>query len=172
MVWPWCSQWVTLGRELIRRKKVISNREATWLDFRKTWGELIEHHHSMMPTLTAVELATSLALSATNDAGILRGNVTMMTIHSAKGKEWPTVIVIGAEEDQFPSRTTPTPDEIEEGGRLFYVGVTRAQSRLMITWAEERDNKLRKPSRYLESIPRGNIDLAVRRRFRSYAAPN
>ncbi|MCC6703285.1 MAG: UvrD-helicase domain-containing protein [Thermomicrobiales bacterium] len=158
-------QWTSLGKELLRRKRVTSRRETTWLDFRKAWIELIERHAAMMPTLTAVELATSLALSATNDAGILPGNVTMMTIHAAKGKEWPTVIMIGAEDDQFPSRTTPDPEEIEEGGRLFYVGITRAKTRLMITWAAERNGNQKRPSRYLELIPKNDEGLAIRRRY-------
>ena len=89
-----------------------------------------------------------------------------MTIHAAKGKEWQTVIMIGAEDDQFPSRKEPTLEEIQEGGRLFYVGVTRARSRLMITWAAERDSNLRRKSRHLEKIPRDDESIAIVRNYR------
>jgi DNA helicase-2/ATP-dependent DNA helicase PcrA len=73
--------------------------------------------------------------------------------------------MIGAEDDQFPSRKNPDDQEIEEGGRLFYVGVTRARSRLLISWAELRDGNVRKRSRHLDLIPKDNPAIAFHRRF-------
>jgi DNA polymerase III epsilon subunit-like protein len=158
-------QWIALGKELLRRNRAISRKEEAWFDFRKVWTELIERHHALMPNLTATELAASIALSANHNTGILPGHVTMMTVHAAKGKEWPTVIMIGAEDDQFPSRKNPDDQEIEEGGRLFYVGVTRARSRLLISWAELRDGNVRKPSRHLALIPKNDATISYHKRY-------
>jgi superfamily I DNA/RNA helicase/DNA polymerase III epsilon subunit-like protein len=158
-------QWNSLGKQLVNRRRPVSRTEEDWYDFRNVWSELIERHHALMPGLTATELAASIALSANHNTGILPGHVTMMTVHAAKGKEWPTVLLIGAEDDQFPSRSTPSAEEIEEGGRLFYVGVTRARSRLLISWAEERNGKLRKRSRFLDLIPNDDAECAIHKRY-------
>jgi len=83
--------------------------------------------------------------------------VTLMTLHSAKGLEFPVVFITGLEEGLFPlSRTFLSQEELEEERRLFYVGATRAQEKLVLTWAERRfrfgeylDNL---PSRFLEEL--------------------
>lgn len=64
--------------------------------------------------------------------------VTLMTVHSAKGLEFNTVFVVGLEEDLFPNSMAETPDEVEEERRLFYVAVTRAEKRCMLTYARSR----------------------------------
>ncbi|MFM9107666.1 MAG: UvrD-helicase domain-containing protein [Chloroflexota bacterium] len=68
------------------------------------------------------------------------GRVAMMTAHTAKGKEWPVVIVIGAETGQFPLRDRyPNREELEEERRVLYVALTRARQRLFILWTAEGD---------------------------------
>jgi DNA helicase-2/ATP-dependent DNA helicase PcrA len=65
--------------------------------------------------------------------------VTLMTIHSAKGLEFPVVFLPGMEENLFPSRlSADKPEELEEERRLAYVAVTRAKERVFITYAKER----------------------------------
>ena len=65
--------------------------------------------------------------------------VTLMTLHSAKGLEFPVVFITGLEEGLFPLSTSIfNPKELEEERRLFYVGVTRAQEKLFLTWAMGR----------------------------------
>src|SRR5579883_15460 len=84
--------------------------------------------------------------------------VTLMTLHSAKGLEFPSVFLTGLEEGVFPhSRTLTEPDELEEERRLAYVGITRAIDRLFLTYAARRalfGNTYAYPkSRFLEEIP-------------------
>ena len=86
------------------------------------------------------------------------GVVTMMTLHTAKGLEFPTVFLTGMEDGIFPhSRTFDDKDEIEEERRLAYVGLTRARERLYISRAEYRSTwgapNYNPPSRVLDEIP-------------------
>ncbi len=87
-----------------------------------------------------------------------RGYVTLMTLHSAKGLEFPNVFMTGLEEGIFPSSRSLMDDErMEEERRLCYVGITRAQKRLFISRARQRMlyNQVNHnaPSRFLEEIP-------------------
>ena len=93
--------------------------------------------------------------------------VTLMTLHAAKGLEYPVVFIPGLEEELLPhvralmSENGDGSEEsdpgIEEERRLFYVGMTRAEKRLIITWASRRNHfgqiSFRRPSRFLEEIP-------------------
>ncbi len=65
--------------------------------------------------------------------------VTLMTLHNAKGLEFPVVYIAGMEDGLFPlSRAYDDPDTLEEERRLFYVGITRAEEKLNLTWARQR----------------------------------
>lgn len=91
------------------------------------------------------------------------GVVTMMTLHTAKGLEFPTVFLTGMEDGIFPhSRTLGEKDEIEEERRLAYVGLTRARERLYISRAESRSTwgapNYNPPSRFLDEIPEDVIE--------------
>ncbi|MFO8059207.1 MAG: 3'-5' exonuclease, partial [Bacillota bacterium] len=67
------------------------------------------------------------------------GEVTLLTLHSAKGLEFPAVFIVGMEEGLFPhSRSMDNPEQLEEERRLCYVGMTRARDRLILTWADVR----------------------------------
>lgn len=88
------------------------------------------------------------------------GGVKLMTIHSAKGLEFPVVIVAGLEERLFPHQLSlESEEELEEERRLFYVAVTRAKERLVLSYARARTffqsgmEETRKRSRFLEEIP-------------------
>jgi DNA helicase II / ATP-dependent DNA helicase PcrA len=81
-----------------------------------------------------------------------------MTLHGAKGLEFPIVFLVGMEEGIFPHfRTMLEPAELEEERRLCYVGITRAKNRLYLTAAQERlifgETWYNKPSRFVEEIP-------------------
>jgi len=101
--------------------------------------------------------------------------ITLMTLHAAKGLEFPLVILAGLEEGLFPhSRTLMTPDDIEEERRLCYVGMTRAMDSLILTNARYRRRygtdmpEASIPSRFLEEIPRELLqDLGTARRSTS-----
>jgi DNA helicase-2/ATP-dependent DNA helicase PcrA len=89
--------------------------------------------------------------------------VSMMTIHAAKGLEFPYVFVVGIEENLFPSvQSLGTRAELEEERRLFYVAITRAEKKLTLSYAESRyrwgNLSLCEPSRFLEEIDESLID--------------
>jgi DNA helicase-2/ATP-dependent DNA helicase PcrA len=98
--------------------------------------------------------------------------VTLMTLHSAKGLEFPLVLLIGLEEGLFPhSRTLLAPDDIEEERRLCYVGMTRAMNRLVLSRARYRRRygtdmpEASVASRFLEEVPQELLqDLGSPRR--------
>ncbi|MBO4535970.1 MAG: UvrD-helicase domain-containing protein, partial [Bacteroidales bacterium] len=85
--------------------------------------------------------------------------ITLMTVHSAKGLEFPYVYVAGMEENLFPSESmNDTPDKIEEERRLFYVALTRAQKAVTVSYAQNRrkwgSEESNRPSRFLREIDR------------------
>ncbi len=86
------------------------------------------------------EFLNSISLSSDTDKLEEQDDqVTLMTLHSAKGLEYPCVFLVGLEEGIFPSfRSTETPKEIEEERRLFYVGITRAKQYLYLSLAKKR----------------------------------
>jgi DNA helicase-2/ATP-dependent DNA helicase PcrA len=87
--------------------------------------------------------------------------VTLMTLHSAKGLEFPVVFLTGMEEGVFPhARSMDDPDEVEEERRLCYVGLTRARDRLYLSWALHRrvhGYGVGEPSRFLREMPEGEL---------------
>ena len=103
--------------------------------------------------LTTAALATSEDKVGGDPEG-----VTLLTVHAAKGLEWPIVILAGLEDGLFPlSRALDTPEGTEEERRLAYVGITRARDRLYLTWARarRRGGQLMpgRPSRFLDALP-------------------
>ena len=89
--------------------------------------------------------------------------VTFMTLHNAKGLEFPVVFMVGLEEGLFPhSNSMLDPAELEEERRLCYVGMTRARERLYLTYAQSRllygGLQMNAPSRFLSEIPEELIE--------------
>ncbi|ENM5726450.1 DNA helicase II [Vibrio mimicus] len=89
--------------------------------------------------------------------------VQLMTLHSAKGLEFPLVFMVGVEEGMFPSQmSAEEAGRLEEERRLCYVGMTRAMQKLYITYAEMRrlygQDKYHKPSRFIRELPEGCLD--------------
>ena len=98
--------------------------------------------------------------------------VTMMTIHAAKGLEFPYVFVVGIEENLFPSiQSLGTRAELEEERRLFYVAITRAEQKLTLSYAESRyrwgNLTMCEPSRFLEEIDESLLDKPKKAGYRS-----
>ena len=90
--------------------------------------------------------------------------VTLMTVHAAKGLEFPVVFIGGMEENLFPSQFCTKPGEIEEERRLLYVAITRAMERCYLSYARQRFRNgqmaFNSPSRFLNDIDRQYLDLA------------
>jgi DNA helicase-2/ATP-dependent DNA helicase PcrA len=110
------------------------------------------------PSLAGFVDQLSLLSDVDEEAGARHARVLMMTMHSAKGLEFPIVIIGGLEEGLFPhSRSIDDVAELEEERRLCYVGITRAQRRLVLTSAARRrvfgDYQSTEPSRFIDEIP-------------------
>jgi hypothetical protein len=71
-----------------------------------------------------------------------KGKIRLLTVHSAKGLEFPIVFLINSTEGHFPSRKSTRPEEIEEERRIFYVGMTRAREKLYMSGYRDKDRKL------------------------------
>ncbi len=111
-----------------------------------------------LPRLATFLETTTLVSDQDELDGAPDGQVTLMTLHAAKGLEYPTVFLVGLEDGVFPHvRTLSDPDELEEERRLAYVGITRAQDRLYLTHAEHRTlwggSSYNPPSRFVGEIP-------------------
>jgi DNA helicase-2/ATP-dependent DNA helicase PcrA len=120
----------------------------------------------------------SFLAHASLEAGELQASehedsVQMMTLHAAKGLEFPCVFLVGMEEGLFPAKQSATePGRLEEERRLCYVGMTRAMQRLILTYAEVRRQygreEYHRPSRFLQEIPAELLD-EIRHNERSVA---
>jgi DNA helicase-2/ATP-dependent DNA helicase PcrA len=107
----------------------------------------------------------SLLSEADEEEGASNARVWLMTLHAAKGLEFPTVIIAGMEEGIFPhSRSREEEADLEEERRLCYVGLTRARERLILTSAARRrvfgEYQSTQPSRFLEEIPADLVETA------------
>jgi len=119
-------------------------------------------------------LANASLASDLDDLGDERNRVSLMTLHSSKGLEFPVVFLVGLEQGLFPSyRSLDDPAAIEEERRLCYVGITRAQERLFLTHARARrlygSREPASPSLFLAELPRdlllSNSATAIPRRM-------
>ena len=147
----------TEGIEGIERWENVRELMAAAAD----WSEVVDDEEQGTPLqrfLTEAALLSAIDTSEGRPEG-----VTLMTLHTAKGLEWPIVVIGGMEEGLFPSsRALETPDGLEEERRLCYVGITRAKDTLLLTWARarRRGGELRPgvPSRFLRELPPELVD--------------
>ncbi len=106
---------------------------------------------------TLEDFIVDAALMSSADEATSRNSVTLMTLHAAKGLEFPVVFIVGLEEGLFPgSRAYDDESELEEERRLMYVGMTRAMKRLFLTYASSRysfgSRNYNMPSRFLTEL--------------------
>src|SRR5437762_2476227 len=115
------------------------------------------------PSLGGFVDRLSLLSDVDEEQGSRDARVWMMTLHSAKGLEFPVVILAGLEEGLFPhSRSSEDEAELEEERRLCYVGMTRARARLVLTGAARRrifgEYQASEPSRFIDEVPAELVD--------------
>jgi DNA helicase-2/ATP-dependent DNA helicase PcrA len=139
---------------------------ATWLrdgteEGEDRWNNLQEllsvaaHYEEFPPEVRLTAFLEEVALVSDQDElGESKDRVTLLTLHSAKGLEFPVVFIVGLEENVLPhSRSMEVPDEMEEERRLMYVGVTRAKDQLYLVRAFRRmlygRGQVNEPSRFL-----------------------
>ncbi|HMH57161.1 MAG TPA: UvrD-helicase domain-containing protein [Gemmatimonadales bacterium] len=137
------------------------------------WSEEVPPEEGETTTPLERFLADAALLSSADTVVGQEEGVTLMTLHTAKGLEWPVVVLTGMENGLFPlARAEEQADGLEEERRLCYVGLTRAKDKLYLTWARarRRGGELRPgmASRFLRAIPPGIID---ERRTTSLWAP-
>ena len=127
---------------------------------------------------TLAEFLDHAALASDTDQYDPEARVTLMTLHAAKGLEFPLVFLAGLEEGLFPhSRTLMNPEELEEERRLCYVGMTRAMSTLILTRAQYRRRygndapEQSVPSRFLEEVPSQLIENLGGSRSPAWSTP-
>jgi DNA helicase II / ATP-dependent DNA helicase PcrA len=135
------------------RVENLDELKAMAMEFEMPTGEEVEG-------LTQLDafLATAALMTDIDQVAEGQDKVTMMTLHSAKGLEFPVVFLVGMEEGVFPHNRALTDEEqMEEERRLCYVGMTRARQRLYVTsatcrtlWGQSNYNA---PSRFLQEIP-------------------
>ncbi len=122
------------------------------------WAE-VQDPEAAEGTGTPVErYLTQAALITPVDEDKDEPGVTLLTVHMAKGLEWPIVALAGLEDGLFPlGRSVEQPGGVEEERRLCYVGLTRARERLYLSWARTRYRngrlELAEPSRFLGALP-------------------
>ena len=117
-----------------------------------------EAENNLQNFLEGMTLASDL-----DNVDDMEESVTLMTLHSAKGLEFPVVFLVGMEEGIFPGyRSIGEPTELEEERRLCYVGITRAKENLFLTCSKMRtmfgSTSCNLPSRFLEEIPEELLD--------------
>src|SRR5262249_13093907 len=122
---------------------------------------------------TLREFLDHAALVSDQDAYDEKAPITLMTLHTAKGLEFPIVFITGLEDGLFPhSRSIMEAGQLEEERRLFYVGMTRAEQKLYLTSARFRryfcnmDQQVSEPSRFLAEVPTELLDEVGERRRR------
>ena len=115
------------------------------------------------PTLNGFVDRLSLLSDVDEEQGARDARIWLMTLHTAKGLEFPTVVIGGLEEGLFPhSRSSTDLEELEEERRLCYVGMTRARERLVLTGAARRrvfgEYQPSEPSRFIDEVPPELLD--------------
>jgi DNA helicase-2/ATP-dependent DNA helicase PcrA len=138
------------------------------------WSEEVPGDEDDAGTPLERFLAEAALLSSADTVIGEEQGVTLMTLHTAKGLEWPVVVLTGMEHGLFPlARAEEQPSGLEEERRLCYVGLTRAKDKLYLTWARarRRGGELRPgiASRFLKAIPPGIVE---ERRTTSLWAPD
>lgn len=119
-----------------------------------------------LPYENLEDFLADATLMSSADEATAKHSVTLMTLHAAKGLEFPVVFIVGMEEGLFPSERMGDPSDIEEERRLAYVGMTRAKEKLYLTFAKSRftygSRNYSMPSRFLIELgynPYGSNDF-------------
>ncbi|MGZ5369521.1 MAG: DNA helicase PcrA [Aeromicrobium sp.] len=167
------AELVAVAREFVVDAGTVEDVEDEEAFEEEANGEVFADEDAFPPgSLAAFLERVALVADADSIPDDGDGVVTLMTLHTAKGLEFPVVFLTGMEDGLFPHmRTLTDPKELEEERRLAYVGVTRARSRLYVTraavrsaWGAPAHNP---PSRFLDEIPENLVDW--RRTGMSYA---
>jgi DNA helicase-2/ATP-dependent DNA helicase PcrA len=139
------------------------NAEARIENIRELISSAVEFENNSDDTSLRAYLETVSLTSDTDKYDENNGKVLLMTLHNAKGLEFPVVFMPGMEDGIFPHiRSFDNDSQMEEERRICYVGITRAQKRLFLTYAKSRTiygrTQPELPSRFLKELPKESID--------------
>jgi len=140
--------------------------ERRWENIKELFTVALRYD-SMTPPLGLLRFLEEVSIISSNDEVETEKNlVNLMTLHCAKGLEFPVVFIVGMEEGIFPhSRAMLSQEEMEEERRLCYVGITRAKQKLYIIFARERNlygkTAINPPSRFLLDLPKKLVDYQI-----------
>ena len=144
------------------KSDTTSEGKARVENIQELLGGIDEYIHAALevgqaPTL-GVYLSEIALMTDQDKEGEEGDSITLMTVHSAKGLEFPHIFIVGMEEDLFPSMMSNVGKELEEERRLFYVALTRAEKTCHIGYARERFRNGRtefsRPSRFVRELPK------------------
>ena len=144
------------------KSDTTSEGKARVENIQELLGGIDEYIHAALevgqtPTL-GIYLSEIALMTDQDKEGEEGDSITLMTVHSAKGLEFPHVFIVGMEEDLFPSMMSNVGKELEEERRLFYVALTRAEKTCHIGYARERFRNGRtefsRPSRFVRELPK------------------
>jgi DNA helicase-2/ATP-dependent DNA helicase PcrA len=161
-----------VGTELVHRSgygEVLQEDDSAEADARfQNVQELVasmDEYQREHPEASLSDFLENVTLQTSADEEVGGDRLTLMTVHAAKGLEFPIVMVTGLEEQVFPFKGIDPwedPDELEEERRLAYVAFTRAQERLLLSFAAVRrifgQQRVGLPSRFLAELPRGDVE--------------
>jgi DNA helicase-2/ATP-dependent DNA helicase PcrA len=155
------------GPERVENVAELVNAAAAWSE---EWGipQLLPGEDGREEEGSPIErFLQQAALTTSAEVEEGESGVTLMTLHAAKGLEFPVVAIAGLEEGLFPLSRADTPEALEEERRLCYVGITRAKDKVLLSYAaaRRRGGELRPslPSRFLDDVPAALVEERVTR---------
>ncbi len=143
------------GRKLMERLRIEKTAEQRYPEAVSRLREIAEAVEGETLDATVDEFLERLTLTTSEGADVDRHRVNLLTLHSTKGLEFPCVYVIGVEDYQIPGYYQTVDNrvrEIDEARRLLYVGMTRAEDRLVLTRADQRAGSASGGSRFLNEM--------------------
>ena len=141
-------------RKSIGYDEFLKEKSEDLLEILSEIEEQAKKYHSIEEWLTYIdEYSKRLLLQKSKEQP--KDAVSFMTMHSAKGLEFDTVFIVGANEKIIPYKKAETRENVEEERRLFYVAMTRAKRKLCICYTKERNGKDMEPSRFVVEILQG-----------------
>lgn len=167
--------------KVVKSIKYFDYLEANYEDSENRINNIEELRNSItemekiIETLTLREYLENISLvSATDNLEEEKDYVKLMTIHNSKGLEFPTVFLVGTEDEVFPGKKADfEPRELEEERRLCYVAITRAEDKLYISYAASRfmygEESFRTKSRFINELPENLLESNVESYFKREA---